>query len=133
MRPVEAWPNRTLCVVLRPARIIRYTWHRTETSVPWSSIQIQLNQTCACSAPEFEYHETVAYNLDDDFSNLLPDMFFLNILGFANRLNDIFEYGGYESYGGKIKSKNKKKSRKTKRKTKRKMSKKSLRKRNTKK
>jgi hypothetical protein len=86
-----------------------------------------------CSAPEFEYHETVAYNLDDDFSNLLPDMFFLNILGFANRLNDIFEYGGYESYGGKIKSKNKKKSRKTKRKTKRKMSKKSLRKRNTKK
>ena len=43
-----------------------------------------------------------------------------NILGFANRLNDIFEYGGYESYGGKIKSKNKKKSRKTKRKTKRK-------------
>ena len=86
-----------------------------------------------CSAPEFEYHETVAYNLDDDFSNLLPDMFFLNILGFANRLNDMFEYGGYESYGGKIKSKNKKKSRKTKRKTKRKMSKKSLRKRNTKK
>ena len=28
-----------------------------------------------CSAPEFEFHKTVADNLDDDFSNLLPDIF----------------------------------------------------------